>query len=107
MIDEFTEDLITYIHLQKIMRQRSNTRLCFVQCRQCNAASQLPPAKTFNLSEGLRNIHVYIIEKNRLFRPFTTHENLRGRSTRQHYSRSCKGRVIPEIPNMFRGDIFL
>ena len=63
MIEELTEDLITYIHLQKIMRQRSNTKLCFVQCRQCNAANQLPPAKTFNLTEGLHNIPVYIIEK--------------------------------------------
>ena len=53
-----------YIHTSaKIMQQRSNIRLCFVQCRQCNAASQLPPAKTFNLTEGLHNIHVYIIEK--------------------------------------------
>ena len=61
MIDEFTEDLITYIHLQKIMRQRSNTKLCFVH--NAVSAMQLPPAKTFNFTAGLHNIPVYVIEK--------------------------------------------
>ena len=47
------------------MRQRSKLgyALCNAVSAICNSASQLPPAKSFNLTEGLHNIPVYIIEK--------------------------------------------